>query len=84
MARDGGLFTTVRDALKDLDRQARLVQRYRRERREKRKDTLRKGKVSLVPDSNLQMTAFSDCYVLSEVFPAWHVVAAVQAAKRRF
>jgi hypothetical protein len=29
------------------------------------------------------MTAFSDCYVLSEVFPAWHVVAAVQALGSR-
>ena len=35
-------------------------------------------------DTNLQMTAFSDCYVLSEVSPAWHVLAAVQALGARF
>jgi hypothetical protein len=84
MPRDQHLFETARDALKDLDRQARLVQRYRREHREKRRDKIRKGEVSLVPDTNLQMTAFSDCYVLSEVSPAWHVIAAVQALGSRF
>jgi hypothetical protein len=30
------------------------------------------------------MTSFSDCYVLSETVPAWHVVAAVQALGSRF
>lgn len=84
MPHDQRLFTTMRDALKDLDRQARLVQRYRREHRARRKDRLRKGVASLGPDTNLQMTAFSDCYVLSEVFPAWHVIAAVQALGSRF
>ena len=84
MSREEHLFTSVRDALKDLNRQARIVQQYRRKNREERKDRLRRGEASLVPDSNLQMTAFSDCYVLSEVFPAWHVIAAVQSLGSRF
>jgi hypothetical protein len=84
MSREDRLFTAVRDALKSLDRQAREIQQYRRERREKRATTLRKGRVPLVRESNLQMTAFSDCYVLSEVSPAWHVLAAVQALGARF
>src|SRR5580698_11008935 len=80
MSREDRLFTTVRDALKGLDRQSRDFQHYRRERRKKREETVRQGRVPLdVSHSNLQMTAFSDCYVLSEVSPAWHVLAAVQA-----
>jgi len=84
MSSEGRLFTTIRDALKRLDRQSRGFQRYRRQRRDKREATLRKGAVPLVAASNLQMTAFSDCYVLSEVSPAWHVLAAVQALGSRF
>jgi hypothetical protein len=84
MSREDRLFTTVRDALNSLDRQSRDFQQYRRERREKRQATLRKGRVPLVGDTNLQMTAFSDCYVLSEVSPAWHVLAAVQALGSSF
>jgi hypothetical protein len=84
MSREDRLFTTVRDALKGLDRQARDFQHYRRERNEKREAALRTGAVPIAGNSNLQMTAFSDCYVLSEVFPAWHVLAAVQALGTRF
>jgi hypothetical protein len=84
MSSEGHLFTTVRDVLKDLDRQSHDFQRYRREHRDKREATRRKGRATLVGDTNLQMTAFSDCYVLSEVSPAWHVLAAVQALGSRF
>jgi hypothetical protein len=84
MSREDRLFTAVRDALKRLDSQARGVQLYRRERREKRHATVHKGKVPLVGETNLQMTAFSDCYVLSAVSPAWHVLAAVQALGSSF
>lgn len=84
MSKEDRLFTTVRDILKGLDRQSRGFQQYRRKHREKRKETLRKGVIPLVAETNLQMTAFSDCYVLSEVAPAWHVVAAVQALGSRF
>ena len=84
MSSEDRLFTTVRDAFKDVDRQSRNVQRYRRELRTKRDAMLRKGTAPLLRDSNLQMTAFSDCYVLSEVSPAWHVLAAVQALGTHF
>jgi hypothetical protein len=84
MSSEDRLFTIVRDVLKGLDRQSRDFQQYRRERREKRDATLRRGRVPLVGESSLQMTAFSDCYVLSEVSPAWHVLAAVQALGSRF
>jgi len=84
MSNDDRLFTTVRDALKDVAQQSRDFQRYRREQRIKRKAILRKGIAPLTGDSNLQMTAFSDCYVISEVAPAWHVAAAVQALGIRF
>lgn len=84
MPAEGRLFNTVRDALKDLDRQSREFQRYRREYRNKREATLRKGVAPLGGNTNLQMTAFSDCYVLSEISPAWHVLAAVQALGSRF
>ncbi len=84
MSSEDRLFTTVRDALKDVDRQSRNFQRYRREQKSKRDAILREGAAPLVGHSNLQMTAFSDCYVLSEVSPAWHVLAAVQALATRF
>jgi hypothetical protein len=84
MSSEDRLFKVVRDALKGLDRQSRDFQRYRRELNDKREATLKKGVAPLTGDSNLQMTAFSDCYVLSEVSPAWHVLAAVQALGSRF
>jgi hypothetical protein len=84
MSTDNTLFMTIRDALKNLDRQSRDFQRYRRERRVKREAILRKGFVRLIGESSLQMTAFSDCYVLSETSPAWHVLSAVQALGARF
>ena len=84
MSREDRLFTTVRDALKDVDRQSQYFGEYRREQRTKREVNLRKGRSAALADSNLQMTAFSDCCVLSEIFPAWHVLAAVQALGTRF
>jgi hypothetical protein len=84
MASDDRLFTTMRDALKVLDDQSREFQRYRRKSREKHTQALKGGKTPLSASSNLQMTAFSDCYVLSEVAPAWHVLAAVQALGSHF
>jgi hypothetical protein len=84
MPKEDRLFTTVRDALRVLDGQSKSFQRYRRKRRTSRAKAEKKGIVSIVGDSNLQMTAFSDCYVLSEVSPAWHVLAAVQALASRF
>ena len=69
MEEDPRLFTTVKNVLKDVDRQASGFRQYRQEQREKKPQR----------KTNLQMTAFSDCYVLSEIEPAWHVLAAVQA-----
>ncbi len=84
MSKENDLFKTIRDALKSIDRQSRDFQHYRRKQRDKRKAILRKGTVPLSPDTDLQMTGFSDCYVLSEVSLAWHVLAAVQALGSRF
>lgn len=86
MSSEDRLFTTVRDALKGLDRQSKGFQRYRREHKEMRAKAEKKGIVPIPGHrhTNLQMTAFSDCYVLSEVAPAWHVLAAVQALASRF
>lgn len=85
MAADGRLFVTVRDALKTLARQSRTFRRYNATARAKYKATIRKGIAPMpVRKSELRMTAFSDCYVVSETFPAWHVLAAVQALGARF
>lgn len=79
MPKESRLFFTIRDALKSLDRQAMQFQKYRSARNSKRRKLLRSGRVPLFWDTDLQMTAFSDCYVISETSPAWHVLAAVQA-----
>lgn len=84
MSSDDDLYDAFRDALKHLDKQSRHFQRYRLEHREKRNAILRKGGVPLLGKTDFQMTAFSDCYVLSEVSSAWHVLAAVQALGSRF
>lgn len=65
MPHEEQLFKIVRDALKGLNRQERNVQKYRRKNREQREATLRKGIAPLFMHTSLQMTAFSDCYVLS-------------------
>jgi 6,7-dimethyl-8-ribityllumazine synthase len=80
MSREDRLFKTVRDALGSVDKQARIFKRYRSDVEGK----LFKDGSSSVSSSDLQMTAFSDCYVLSEVEKAWHVVAAVQALGSQF
>ena len=61
------LFTAVRDALQKLRTQSRDLTQYRRKKRSERR-------------SDIRMTAFSDCYVLSESssLSAWRVLAAVQ------
>ena len=79
MAKSDRLFETVRDALKRLNRQARQFRKYNSATRRRKG-----GALAALPKGDLQMTAFSDCYVLSETFPAWHVLAAVQALGARF
>jgi len=84
MSNEDRLFTTIRDALERLDQQSRGFQQYRRERRAKHNVAQQKRIVPLAGAGSLQMTAFSDCYILSEVSPAWHVLAAVQALGSKF
>jgi hypothetical protein len=79
MQEDAGLFSTVRDSLKTIDKQARDFRDYRVARKQSHQSLLAKGKVPLTSPPHLQMTAFSDCYVISETSPAWHVLAGVQA-----
>jgi hypothetical protein len=79
MPGEDGLFAAVRDALSDVHRQSLQFGDYRRNRKAK----VREGAVPLTRNTDLRMTAFSDCYVLSEISPAWHVLAAVQALGSR-
>src|SRR5438045_15880 len=58
MTGDAVLFRTVRDTLKELQRQASKFGKYREER-----NAPRPGRVRFLPDIDLQMTAFSDCFV---------------------
>jgi hypothetical protein len=85
MDADEQLFVTIRDALKELQKQSLAFRDYQQSLRGERRRVKKKGAVPLFnTKSRLEMTAFSDCYVLSEVFPAWHVLAAVQALASRF
>ncbi len=79
MQKEKELFSTVRDALKTIDKQAREFRDYRVERKQSYEAILASGKAPLTDPPHLQMTAFSDCYVISETSPAWHVLAGVQA-----
>ncbi len=79
MEREQGLFSTVRDALKTIDEQAREFRNYRVARKKSHEALIASGQVPLTPPPQLQMTAFSDCYVISETAPAWRVLAGVQA-----
>jgi hypothetical protein len=79
MSEEGHLFVTIRDSLKSLDLHSRRFREYRRRLNDKRTRIVQKGIAPLLPNiTDLQMTAFSDCYVISEIAPAWHVLAAVQ------
>jgi len=79
MSEERHLFVTIRDALKGLDLQSQRFRKYRKQLNDKRKRMVQSGRASLFPGiTDLQMAAFSDCYVISEIFPAWHVLAAVQ------
>lgn len=83
---DPTLFRTVRDTLKTLEQHAEECRAYRRSALRRRRAIIKQGSVPLLPASllsSLQMTAFSDCYVISETTPAWHVLATVQALGAR-
>ena len=79
MQSEPALFSMVRDALKTIDKQARQFRDYRAALMQSHEAIIASGKAPLTRPSHLNMTAFSDCYVISETFPAWHVLAGVQA-----
>jgi hypothetical protein len=79
---DGELFDTVRDALATIEAQAQNLEEYRR----LCNPAKHSHRVSLLPATDVTMTAFSDCYLISEKasdsegdISPWHVMAAVQA-----
>lgn len=73
------LFLTVRDALKIINAQSRQFRDYRVARKQSHERFLANGETPSSPPTQLQMTSFSDCYVISETSPAGHVLAGVQA-----
>jgi hypothetical protein len=79
---DEELFGTVRDALATIDAQAQNLEEYRQLCNQPQHS----HRVSLLPATDVTMTAFSDCYLISEKasdgegeISPWHVMAAVQA-----
>src|SRR5439155_21361427 len=70
MPREPELFDIARSTLDQIDHQVRSFRDYRRQKRT--------GARSVLSRPDLQMSAFSDCYVVSGT-AAWRVVAAVQA-----
>jgi hypothetical protein len=79
MNKEPHLFATVRDALKTINSQAQQFRQYQTATGLARKVVLRGGAAPLVQPTHFEMTAFSDCYVLSEKTATWRVLAAVQA-----
>ena len=79
---DRKTFETLRDAVAKIDAQAHGIEEYRR----LCNSPLPSPRVSLLPRTAVTMTAFSDCYLLSEKAPddegeisPWHLMAAAQA-----
>jgi hypothetical protein len=70
MRKEPALFKLIRGTLDSIDEQAQQFEEYRRQKRT--------GARSVLPPVQLEMTAFSDCYVVSDTTSAWRVVAAVQ------
>src|SRR5260370_40779494 len=65
MATTPELFETVRDALTTIRDQSNAFGKYRAEKRDLSKKRAARGKKSSLP-TVIAMTAFSDCYVVSE------------------
>jgi hypothetical protein len=76
------LFDTVRHALRTIRDQSNAFGEYRAEKREVSKKRAARGKESSRP-TDIAMTAFSDCYVVSESEDVWRVLAGVQALGTR-
>jgi hypothetical protein len=80
MAQRPELFSSVRDTLKTLDGQARRLRDHAQQIKAARARAKQKRVAWLgLNTRGVEMTAFSDCYVVSQTFPAWEVLAAVQA-----
>jgi hypothetical protein len=80
MTRSPESVAFIRDVLKVVQRQERKISRDRRIQQLRDRTHKRRGLVALVPQSRPAMTAFSDCYVLSDVVESgWRVLVAVQA-----
>jgi hypothetical protein len=82
MQNDNDLFVTVRDALATIDTQAQRLEAYR----QLCNPPMGPGRASLLPRTDVAMTAFSDCYLISEAASddegpssPWHLIAAVQS-----
>jgi hypothetical protein len=82
MSDEKHLFTTVRDMLGIVEKQCQSFQHYRKQIREKNSQSPLLRLAS--PQTDLQMTGFSDSYIISEVMPAWHILATVHALGSRF
>jgi len=76
---DSALFETVRDALVAIDNRAKQLESYRRLCTE----PVSSHRVSSLSPNDVRMTAFSDCYLISdsasEDSSPWLLMAAVQA-----
>src|ERR1700722_6675646 len=72
------LFDRVRDSLRTIRGQSDAFDEYRAEKREVSKKRAARGKESS-RSTDVAMTAFSDCYVVSESEDVWRVLAGVQA-----
>ena len=70
MSNDPGTVVFIRDVLKTVQKQERRISRERRSLQG----------ASFLPPSRIEMTAFSDCYVISDkIDSGWQVLVAVQA-----
>jgi len=79
MRRDPELFEVMRSALDTIRKQANRLDKYRRARNRKKPGR----RASLLPPADLQMTAFSDCFLISDTDSLWQLFAAVQALGSR-
>ena len=79
MADEPGKADFIRDVLKIVQKQERKISRERRN--EERRIRRHTGRTAwLLPPARLEMTAFSDCYVISSAWErGWDVLVAAQA-----
>jgi hypothetical protein len=78
---DPSLFREVRDVLKLILHQEQLIQAHRQRLMDKERARRHSGlSIRLLPASRAEMTAFSDCYLVSDkIKSGWHVPVTAQA-----